>query len=122
MKLREELGETFYVTKGLDNCLFAYAPEDWKELEAKLKALPLSKSRDLQRFFFSSAVECRCDSQGRILVPSNLREYAFLEKDLCITGVSNRAEIWDAERWRAYNGNLSENPDKIAKAMEDIGF
>ncbi len=121
-KLKEELGESFYVTKGLDSCLFVYSPDAWKSFEDKIRALPISKSRDLQRFFFSGACLCTCDGQGRILLPQNLREYAGLEKELCTIGVSERAEIWNAARWQAYNAAMEDDSEKIAEAMEELGF
>ena len=119
-KLREELSQSFVVTKGLDGCLFVYPQNAWQILEDKIKALPLSKSRDLQRFFFSSAIDCSLDSQGRILISQNLREYATLLKDVTIIGVSERAEIWNTAKFNAYNNNIT--PEQIEKAMEDIGF
>lgn len=119
-KLRDELGETFVVTKGVDDCLFVYPQTEWEVLENKIKALPLSKSRNLQRFFFSSAIDCSLDSQSRILISSNLREYANLTKDVTVIGVSDRVEIWDTETWNKYNSEIGS--DDILDAMEDIGF
>lgn len=121
-KLKEELGESFYVTKGLDHCLFVYSLEAWKAFEDKIKALPISKSRDLQRFFFSGACLCTCDGQGRILLPQTLRDYAELTKEICTIGVSERAEIWNADRWQAYNTAMQNDSEKIAEAMEELGF
>lgn len=119
-KFREELGETFTITKGLDGCLFVYPKEAWNILEEKISALPLSKSRNLQRFLFSAAADLSVDSQGRILIPSNLRKYADLKKDVFVIGVSGRAEIWDKDAWESYNGDITS--DNVADAMEEIGF
>lgn len=119
-KFRENLGAAFVVTKGLDGCLFLYSMQAWNILEDKINGLPMSKSRDLQRFFFSSAADCAPDAQGRVVIPQNLRQYAGLTKDVTIIGVSGRAEIWDTERWRQYNGALT--PEAIAQAMEELGF
>ena len=119
-KLREELGGVFIITKGLDNCLFVYSQEDWQVLEDKIRALPLSQSRDLQRFFFSSAAECEPDGQGRILIPQNRRQYAGLGKEAAVIGVSGRCEIWDAARWDAYSGDITS--ESIVGAMETLGF
>lgn len=119
-KLREELGERFTVTKGLDRCLSIYPAAEWDELEAKIRALPMSKSRDLQRFFFSAAFDAEIDSQGRILIPGNLREFAGLSKDVTIVGTANHAEIWDTARWNAYNDDITS--DRIEEAMEELGF
>ena len=100
-KFRDGLGESFVVTKGLDNCLFVYPQGEWEELERKLRILPLTSkdARAFTRFFFSGATECELDKQGRILIPANLREYAGLDKDLIIIGVASRIEIWGKERW-----------------------
>ena len=82
-KLREDIGEKFIVTKGLDGCLFAFSKNEWNNFEEKLKTLPLTNknARDFVRFFLSGATECEIDKQGRFLIASNLREYASLEKD-----------------------------------------
>lgn len=119
-KLREQLGDSFVVTKGLDDCLFVYPQEAWEELEQKIRQLPMSKSRSLQRFFLSSAADVTVDRQGRIVIPPVLRRYAGLEHDVVVIGVGERAELWDARRWNAYTDDLdSEN---IAQAMEELGF
>jgi len=121
---REELGEKFILTKGLDDCLFVYSKTEWSNLEAKLKTLPLSNkdARAFVRFFFSGATECEVDKQGRILIPQNLRSYAGLEKDIYIIGVSTRVEVWDKARWETYNGDESLNPDSIAEKMSMLGI
>lgn len=119
-KFREELGKMFIITKGLDGCLFVYSASAWEVLEDNINQLPLSKSRNLQRFFFSSAADCVPDAQGRVLIPQNLREYAALQKEVTIIGVSGRVEIWNTARWKAINEELT--PESIAEAMEDLGF
>ena len=117
-KFREELGKMFIITKGLDGCLFVYSASAWEVLEDNINQLPLSKSRNLQRFFFSSAADCVPD--GRVLIPQNLREYAALQKEVTIIGVSGRVEIWNTARWKAINEELT--PESIAEAMEELGF
>lgn len=119
-KFREDMGEHFILTKGLDNCLFAYSMEEWGKLEQKIRELPLSKSRTLQRFFFSGAVEVEIDKSGRILVPQSLRIYAGLSKDAVIIGVSGRAEIWDKDRWKANCAEITS--EMVEEAMESLGF
>ena len=119
-KLRESLGSAFVATKGLDGCLFLYSMQAWSIVEDKINGLPMSKSRHLQRFFFSSAADCAPDAQGRVVIPQNLRQYAGLTKDVTVIGVSGRAEIWDTDRWLRYNGALT--PEAIAQAMEELGF
>ena len=119
-KLRELLGESFIITKGLDNCLFVYSVSEWAVLEEKIKSLPLSKGRNLQRFFFSGASEVEADKQGRILIPQHLREYAGLEKDVMVIGASNRAEIWDKSKWDVQNGDVTQ--ELLEEAMDELGF
>ena len=117
-KFREDLGERFYVTKGLDGCLFVLSPAEWDKLQEKIMSMPISKARGLQRFFFSGAAELEPDKQGRILLPQHLREYANLTKDVAFIGASRRAEIWDAASWKKFNSALTE--DAIAEAMDEL--
>jgi len=119
-RLREELGDRFVVTKGLDGCLFVYSLEEWQHILEKLKELPLSSARHLQRFLASGAAEVETDKQGRILIPPVLREYASFDKDIVIAGVINRAEIWDKHQWE--QGPLQTSPELIAEEMEKLGF
>lgn len=119
-RFREELGERFIATKGLDNCLFVYSPAEWQLLEEKIRALPLSKARNLQRFFFAGAAELEADKQGRVLIPQSLREYASLSKDAMIIGASNRVEIWDKQHWDDICGSIT--PQSVAQAMDELGF
>ncbi len=123
-KFREGLGEKFILTKGLDGCLFAYSSEEWTSLENKLKSLPFTDKdvRAFIRFFFSGATECEVDKQGRILIPQNLREYAALEKEIYIIGVSSRVEIWKKAAWEAYNSDDNISADKIAEKMALLGI
>ena len=123
-KLREDIGEKFIITKGLDGCLFVFSENEWLNFEAKLKALPLSdkNARNFVRFFLSGATECEIDKQGRILIPANLREFAKLEKDAVLVGVSNRIEIWNRDKWEEINDVDVDDMDDIAQHMEDIGI
>ncbi len=121
-KFREELGTTFVVTRGLDQCLFAYPMTEWKILEEKLKKLPLTKrdARAFTRFFFSGAIECEIDKQGRINIPQTLRTYASLEKECVIIGVSNRIEIWSHSTWETYVTESEESFAEIAENLMDF--
>lgn len=122
VKLREGLGDQFVVTKGLDNCLFVYPMGEWKQLESKLKTLPFTKrdARGFTRLFFSGAMECELDKQGRVLLPSNLRDYAQLNKDAVIIGVSTRVEIWSKEGWAEYNNQVGEEYENLAEKLVDF--
>ncbi|TYP54951.1 division/cell wall cluster transcriptional repressor MraZ [Thermosediminibacter litoriperuensis] len=123
-KFRELLGDSFILTKGLDRCLFVYPKDEWSLLEQKLKTLPLTKkdARAFIRFFFSGAVEVEIDKQGRILIPPMLREYARIEKDVVIIGVSNRAEIWSRKEWEVYSKEAESSYEEIAENMVDLGI
>lgn len=122
VRIREALGERFIITRGLDGCLFVYSVEGWAELEAKLSALPMSKSRDIKRFFFASATEVEPDKQGRILIPQNLREHAGLDKDIVIIGVSERAEIWNSAYWSEKLSAMTLDTAGMESAMDELGF
>jgi len=119
-KLREQIGDTFIITKGLDGCLFVYSNEGFEELAEKIRQVPLSKGRELQRFFMAGACEAEADKQGRILIPQALREYAGLETNVVVIGASTRAEIWDKSKWDSFNEEFTEN--KLEQAMEGIDF
>lgn len=123
-KFRDELGEKFIVTRGMDGCLFGYPQSEWTLLEGKLKELPLAKkeTRAFVRFFYSAATECEIDKQGRINIPTTLRNHADLEKECSIIGVSNRIEIWNKEKWTEVSDEAEENFDEIAETMIDFGF
>ncbi|ATY84719.1 cell division/cell wall cluster transcriptional repressor MraZ [Kyrpidia spormannii] len=123
-KFREGLGPGFILTRGLDRCLFAYPRKEWESVEAKLKTLPVARpeARAFMRFFFSGATECEFDRQGRILIPGSLREYASLEKDCVIIGVSSRVEVWAKEAWDAYFDKAQESFAGIAESLAELGF
>ncbi|HHV38804.1 MAG TPA: division/cell wall cluster transcriptional repressor MraZ [Tepidimicrobium sp.] len=123
-KFREELGPSFIMTKGLDNCLFVYPQEEWNIFEKKLRALPLTNrdARAFVRFFFAGATECNLDKQGRVLIPGNLRDHAKLSKDAVIIGVGARIELWSKEEWNTYNDDDSLSYDNIAERMAELGI
>lgn len=123
-KFREKLGDAFVVTKGLDGCLYGYAKEEWSAFEEKLGTLPITNknSRQFTRFFLAGAAECELDKQGRILIPSVLREFAGLDKDVVLVGVASKIEIWSKERWDESNGEYETNMDDIAMNLESLGF
>ncbi len=122
-RLREELGDVFMITKGLDQCLSVYPLEQWVAFEAKLQALPMSQpdARAFARFFFSGAAEAELDRQGRVMIPPNLREHARLAKDVVIAGAGNRLEIWDKATREQYLSDMA-SPEEMAVKMSDMGF
>ena len=116
-RLREEMGEVFYLAMGVDTCLAIYPQESWDKFTEKFASLPVSKSKAM-RSLFANAVKCTPDSQGRINIPQRLRAYADLGKDVVIIGVHNRAEIWDAGRWNAEEEEMT--PEKMAALMDSL--
>jgi len=123
-KLKEDIGEKFVVTKGLDGCLFVYSQSEWKNFEEKLRTFPLANkdSRALMRFFLAGAMECEIDKQGRFLITSNLREFAELEKEVVIIGVLTKIEIWSKEKWLKYSTDANVTADEIAEKMSNLGI
>lgn len=121
-KFREQLGNEFVVTKGLDHCLFVYSNEEWQRTVESFNSKPLTSkdARKFMRFFFAGAASCEVDKQGRILIPANLREYAGIEKDVVSAGVMNRVEIWSKENYE--NESDFDNMDEIAEHMAELGI
>lgn len=118
IKLREEIGDTFVITRGLDGCLWIFSNDNWTEFETKISKLS-AKARKMQRFFSANFL-CEPDSQGRILVPPVLRKHAELEKDVSIVVVQDRIEVWNTDKWDDYNNQVDD--DDIADIMEEMGI
>ena len=121
-KFREELGESFIVTKGLDGCLFVYSLSEWEKIVAKLKKLPFTKkdARIFTRFFLASATVCEFDKQGRINISSPLASYANLTKECVIIGVNDRIEIWSKENFDKFLNESMENVTEIAEHLFEV--
>ncbi len=119
-KLREELGEAFYVTLGLDHCLSVYTEEGWQAILDKYNQLPISKARKM-RFLFANAAKCEPDKQGRFLIPTELRDYAGLRQEVTFIGQGGHAEIWDSEAYDRLEAELL-TPEALAAAMEELDF
>lgn len=118
-KYREDLGDEFVVTKGLDGCLYLYPAQAWQEFAQKLQNLPSSmQNRQIQRQFLSKAMEVSLDKQGRILVPAMLREMAALEKDVVFVGMMNRVELWD--KGRLAQEEVAESDELLGTAMDEL--
>lgn len=122
LKFRSLLGEKFVVTKGLDRCLWVFSDEEFRKLDGHLNAQPMldPNAVRLQRFFSGEAVDAVTDAQGRVALPSNLREYAAIEKEVMIVGSGNRIEIWNKAGWDGMNSALSD--DLIRAAAQEIGL
>ena len=118
-KFRTELGESFVITRGLENCLFVYSLIQWNKIVDNLKKLPFTKkdARNFTRFFLSGATVCELDKQGRANIPSSLTDFAGLAKDCIVIGVNDRLEIWSEDKW---NDFFNENSDKLSDIAENL--
>lgn len=118
-KFREDLGEEFVVTRGLEECLFVYSKDEWAKITSRLDKLPFTKkdARSFMRFFLSGATATVFDKQGRINITSPLISYAGLEKECIIIGVGDRLEIWSLEKW---NNFYETNKDEMSNIAENL--
>lgn len=121
-KLREELGESFMICRGIygKRCLCVYSSQQWERLVEKIGNLPSAKSSVVRRFLYDGAFNVEFDTQGRILIPASLREYAELDSQAHIIGMDTNLEIWNTERWVAENEQYT--PESIASIVEELDF
>lgn len=124
VKFRENLQSGAIITRGLDSCLFVFAPKEWQALAEKLIALPLAQanSRAFVRLMLAGATDVEVDSQGRVLVPDYLRKYAGLKKEAVVAGLYNRIEIWDKENWNRYKQKTEGASEEIAEKLGELGI
>lgn len=119
--VKEYFTEKFYLTRGLDGCLFVFTEESWKSQERKFREMPFTRgeSRKFNRLYFSGACETVCDKQGRILIPDYLKHYAEIKEDVVMIGVSDRIEIWAKEKWEKFfkenQGSFEELAEKLVR-------
>lgn len=120
--LKENYVEKFYITRGLDGCLFLFAEDEWRKQEQKFKSMSFTKqeARKFNRLFFSGASVVTCDGQGRILVPQYLKEFAQIQKDVMIIGVANRIEIWSKLKWKEFYETTRETFEETAEKLMDL--
>ena len=123
-RMRKELGEKVVLTRGLDQCLFLYPVTEWQGIADRLNQLPMGKTatRQFVRLMLAGAMEIEIDALGRVLIPEHLKRYAGLHEKVVITGVSSRAEIWDAGRWNSYREHVEENADELAEKLGELGM
>ncbi len=114
---KENYVERFFVTRGLDTCLFVFAEDEWKKQESRFRSLSFTsrEARQFNRIYFSGACEVACDRQGRILVPQYLKDFAKIKNDAIVVGVSNRMEIWAKDQWKEFYDNTKDSFEKIAE-------
>ena len=118
---KEHYAEKFYITRGLDQCLFVFTEEFWKSQEKKFREMPFTKgeARKFNRLYFSGACDVICDKQGRILIPDYLKQYAGIDENVVILGISDRIEIWAKEKWKKFfeenKGQFEDLAEKLIK-------
>ena len=123
-KFREELGDNFIVTRGIEKCLFVYSISEWEKISKKLNSLPFTKhdARSFTRFIFSGATATEFDKQGRINITSPLITYADLKKECVIIGVGDRLEIWSSEKWNDFFNTNEDHLSDIAETLFDSNW
>lgn len=121
-RFRSELKDHLILTQGLDGCLTLYTSEAWEKIYAQLQTLPTTKSqaRAFVRILTSKASEVEIDSQGRILIPSNLISQAGIHKECVIVGAGSKVEIWAKDRWDAYLANSEESFEELAESLTEF--
>ncbi|MFA5004765.1 MAG: division/cell wall cluster transcriptional repressor MraZ [Candidatus Omnitrophota bacterium] len=114
--------EKFFVTRGLDKCLFMFPEEEWRSQENKFKSMSFTKqqSRTFNRMLFSGAIDVQADKQGRVLLPQYLKDFAAIKRDVVIVGVSNRIEIWAKDKWLEFAENSRQSYEEIAEKLLDV--
>ncbi|MBI3626824.1 division/cell wall cluster transcriptional repressor MraZ [Candidatus Uhrbacteria bacterium] len=123
VKFRNSFPEGAVVTKGLDECLFVYPRSEWEKLAEKLARLPISQSntRAFSRLMLAGAMDLEIDKQGRVILPEYLRQYGGLVRKVIITGLYNRLEIWDEEKWKVYKSGTEKSSGQIAEGLKELG-
>ena len=121
-KLRDELGAEFIICRGIYGkcCLCVYSMDEWNKLVESIGTLPSTKSSVVKRFLYDGAFNVECDAQGRILIPTVLREYAKLENEAHIIGMDTNLEIWNTALWQEENEKYT--PESVASIMEELNF
>jgi len=126
-KFRETLsvrGENELILTDFDSCLTAYPRDEWRELEEKMKKLSMIQKdvRNFLRLFYSSATEAPLDSQGRILIPPQMRERAKLDREVVLLGLLNKIEIWDKKSWQEFIANSADTFEDVASKLVELGI
>jgi MraZ protein len=123
-KFRQDLDDGLVITRGLDGCLYIYTKSEWNEKAEQIASLPMTKrdARAFQRHMFSGAMDMQMDKQGRIVMPDYLKKESEIDKKLVITGIYDRLEVWNEEKWNKYLENNSKESDEIAESMSELGI
>lgn len=118
-KFRNELGNKFIITRGIEKCIFVYSLDEWNNMVNELKELPFTRknARTFMRMLMSGATECELDNNGRINIPSPLINYASIDKECVVIGVNDRLEIWSNESFDNFFNENIDNFDEIAETL-----
>ena len=119
-KLREELGDAFYITPSPDRCLTVYTESSWQKLLEQYDDLSRSKSRS-RRVLLANAAKCEPDKQGRFMIPNDLRNFAHINQNVTFIGQGAHAEIWDTAKYDEMEAEML-TPENLLAAMEELGF
>ena len=121
-KLKEELGEKFMITKGIEKCLYVYPLDSWRVMEETREGLDFFNpaARKFERYFFGSAEICEVDKQGRVLIPQTLRKFAGIEKEVFTIGTGTKLEIWNKDDYESYMDDNYE-PESLSEEFSSLG-
>lgn len=121
--LKEYDIKKIFITRGLDKCLFLFTENEWKAQESKFRSISITKSeaRKFNRLYFSGATQVECDTQGRVLIPKYLKDFAEIKRDIIFIGVSDRIEVWSKEMWQEYYKTSKGSYEEIAERLMSAG-
>ena len=120
-KLRRLMGDKIILTRGYDGCLIVISPQEWKNLIGGIEQKPLvfEAARETTRFLLGNAAEFVLDRQGRFVIPSHLKEYARVKREVIFLGLGRYVEVWEKEKWKKYQGYLGKNIKQISERLEN---
>ena len=119
-KLKEQLGDTITILRGSDKCLTMYSAEEWENYARKISEMPKTKVRELTRYLYSNSLEVQPDSQGRVMLPPEMLNYAGITKNVITVGCGKYAEIWSEEVWNEQH--LDEEPENFTEMLLELGL
>jgi MraZ protein len=124
VKFRASLAGGLVITRGLDGCLWLYPKSEFESLAIEISKLPITQinSRNFSRLMLSGAMDLEMDKIGRVVIPGYLKDYSAISDRVVMAGVYNRIEIWPAEKWQSFKGEMESNSSEIAENLADIGF
>jgi len=123
-KFKDTLASGVVITRGLDNCLWAFTKSEWEKLAQKVAGISIGNedARKLKRFFFSGAFESIPDRNGRVIIPQKLRDYAGITSDIIVAGAMDKIELWSPERWENEQASVVDNPEMLAAHLAELGI